>query len=87
MKADSLKLKLEEAQIPSNCTEMLLVIPWLQCTHDSKMQSIQKSYVASTTLMFKAASKLTKLLPKQDNDNVDIKTSLIEKFLIISQKI
>ena len=72
MKDDNLKLKLEEAQIPSNCTflqtkktnsEIFSVIPRLQRTHDCKVQSIQKSYVVSTTLMLKAVSKLTKLLP------------------------
>ena len=38
--------------------------------------------------MLKAASKLTRPLPKQDNGNVDIKKPLllIKKFLIISQK-
>ena len=97
MKDDNLKLKLEEAQIPSNSTflqtkktnpEISSVIPWLQCTHDCRMQSIEKSSVASTTRMLKVASKLTKLLPKQDNDNVDIKTplSLIKKSLSLARK-
>ena len=40
------------------------------------MQSIEKTYVASTTLMLKAASELTKLLPKHNNVNLDIKAPL-----------
>ena len=44
------------------------------------------SYVASTTLMLKAVSELTKLLPKH-NVNLNIKTLIIaEKFLVISWK-
>ena len=53
-----------------------MVILRFQRTHDCKMQSIQKTYVASTTLMFKAASELTKLLPKHNKVNLDIKTPL-----------
>ena len=91
-----MKLKLEEAKIPSNCTflqtkktnpEIFSVIPRLQRTHDWKMQSIQKTYVASAALMLKAASKLTKILPKHNNVNLDITfiTFIIaEKFLIIN---
>ena len=51
-------------------------IHWLQHTHNCKMQSIQKTYVASTTLMLKAALELGKLLPKHNNVNLDIKTPL-----------
>ena len=40
------------------------------------MLRIQKTYVASTTLMLKAASELTKLLSKHNNVNLDIKISL-----------
>ena len=50
-----------------------MVIPHLQRTHDCKMQSVQKTYVASTTLMLKAVSKLTKLLSKHNNVDHDIK--------------
>ena len=54
MKDDNLKSKLEGAKIPLNSTflqtkkttsEIFLVFPWLQ--HNCKMQSIQKTYVAS----------------------------------------
>ena len=54
MKDDNLKSKLEGVKIPLNCTflqtkkttsEIFLVFPWLQ--HNCKMQSIQKTYVAS----------------------------------------
>ena len=32
-----------------------MVIPWLQHAHDCKMQHIQKTYNASTSLMLEAA--------------------------------
>ena len=40
------------------------------------MQSIQKTYVVSTTLMPKASWELTKLLPKHNNTHHVIKTPL-----------
>ena len=80
MKDDNLKLKFEEVKIPSNCRfkeinpGIFSIIPRVQHTHDCKMQSIQETYVASTTLMLNAASILTKLLPKHNNAILDIKT-------------
>ena len=80
MKDDNLKFKFEEVKIPSNCRFKEInpgissIIPRLQHTHDCEMQSIQGTYVASTTLMLKAASILTKLLPKHNNAILDIKT-------------
>ena len=57
--------------------EIFLVIPKIQRKHDCKIQTIQKTYVASTTLMLKADSEFTKLLPVHNNDpNLDIKTPL-----------
>ena len=86
IKDDNLKLKLEDAKIPSDCKfwqtkktnfEIFSVLPRLQRTHDCKMESIQKTFVASTTLMFKAApSELTKPPPNYDNVNLDINLPL-----------
>ena len=84
IKDDNLKLQLEEVKIPSNCIflqtkktnpDIFSVIPHLYHAHDVKMWSIKKTYVAVTTLMLKADSELTKLLPKHNNANLDIKTT------------
>ena len=84
IKDDNLKLKLGEVKIPSNCIflrtkksnpDIFSVIHHLYHAHDCKIWSIKKTYVAVTTLMLKADSELTKLLPKHNNANLDIKTT------------
>ena len=49
-----------------------MAIPWPQHTHDCKMNCIQRTCVASITLMLKDALELTKLLPKHNDVNFDI---------------
>lgn len=63
IKYENLNLKLEETnliqlnilQTKKTNPAIFVVIPWLQRAHDCKMQHIQKTYIASTSLMLEAA--------------------------------
>ena len=85
MKEDDLETKRAEAKIPSNCEflqhkktnkEIFAVIPRPHRTNDKNMQEIQKIFAASATLMLKAASALTDLIPCHDDEKCNIMNPL-----------